>query len=136
QRFGFWSWLSKIAARIPFATRRDGFSGSTLTKKPHASSDGAAGGVPSREERSADATREGSLAYGVWADHSGGTAADSHGLPRFPCLQIDIYECKVRIARVSIRGAGVRGSISLPIAQASSMRACTTDARSRCDAGC
>ena|SRR6266571_997068 len=23
------------------------------------------------------------------ADHSGGTAADSHGLPRFPCLQIE-----------------------------------------------
>jgi len=30
---------------------------------------------------------EGSLAYGSSADHSGGTAADSHGLPRFPCLQ-------------------------------------------------
>jgi hypothetical protein len=34
-----------------------------------------------------------------------------------------MYECKVRIARVSIRGAGVPGSISLPIAQASSMKA-------------
>ena len=33
------------------------------------------------------AAREGSLAYGLLADHSGGTAADLHGLPRFPRLQ-------------------------------------------------
>jgi hypothetical protein len=38
----------------------------------------------------ASAAREGGLAYGLSADHSGGTAADSHGLPRFPCLQIEI----------------------------------------------
>jgi hypothetical protein len=31
---------------------------------------------------------EGGLAYGVSADYSGGTAADFHGLPRCPCLQI------------------------------------------------
>ena len=30
---------------------------------------------------------EGSLAFGFSADYSGGTAADLHGLPRFPCLQ-------------------------------------------------
>jgi len=34
------------------------------------------------------AAREGSLAYGFRADYSGGTAAESHGLPRCPCLQI------------------------------------------------
>jgi len=34
------------------------------------------------------AAREGSLAYGISADYSGGTAADFHGLPRCPCLQI------------------------------------------------
>jgi len=33
---------------------------------------------------------EGGLAYGFSADYSGGTAADSHGLPRYPCLQIEI----------------------------------------------
>jgi hypothetical protein len=37
----------------------------------------------------ASAAWEGGLAYGFSADHSGGTAADSHGLPRFPCLQIE-----------------------------------------------
>jgi len=31
---------------------------------------------------------EGSLAYGLSADYSGGTAAESHGLPRSLCLQI------------------------------------------------
>jgi hypothetical protein len=31
---------------------------------------------------------EGSLAYGLSADYSGGTAADFHGLPRCPCLKI------------------------------------------------
>ena len=30
---------------------------------------------------------EGGLAYGLEADYSGGTAAELHGLPRFPCLQ-------------------------------------------------
>jgi len=39
-------------------------------------------------------SREGSLAYGPLAggedaDYSGGTAAESHGLPRFPCLLSD-----------------------------------------------
>jgi hypothetical protein len=33
------------------------------------------------------AAREGSLACGFSAADSGGTAADSHGLPHFPCLQ-------------------------------------------------
>ena len=40
----------------------------------------------SRERHNLEAW-EGSLAYGFSADYSGGTAADSHGLPRFPCLQ-------------------------------------------------
>jgi hypothetical protein len=34
-------------------------------------------------------SREGSLASGLSADYSGGTAAESHGLPRFPCLPSD-----------------------------------------------
>ncbi len=37
----------------------------------------------------ASAASEGSLAYGFSADYSGGTAADFHGLPRCPCLQIE-----------------------------------------------
>ena len=41
----------------------------------------------SSRERRNPAAREGSLAYGFSADYSGGTAADLHGLPRFPCLQ-------------------------------------------------
>ena len=41
----------------------------------------------SSRERHNPAAREGSLAYGFSADYSGGTAADLHGLPRFPCLQ-------------------------------------------------
>jgi len=45
-------------------------------------------GTLSREEPTASAAREGSLADGCLADHSGGTAADLHGLPRIPCLQI------------------------------------------------
>jgi hypothetical protein len=51
----------------------------------------------------ASAAREGGLAYGFLADHSGGTAADSHGLPRFPCLQneIRVYAAP---AGVSMRG--------------------------------
>jgi hypothetical protein len=35
-----------------------------------------------------DAARGGNLAYGSSADHSGGTAADSHGLPRFPACKL------------------------------------------------
>src|SRR3981189_3697769 len=48
------------------------------------------------------AAREGSLAYGFSADYSGGTAADLHGLPPHPCLQIEIRVYAAR-ARVSMR---------------------------------
>jgi hypothetical protein len=50
---------------------------------------------------------EGSLAYGFAADHSGGTAADSHGLPRIPCLQIKV---RVYVAHrgVSMQAKGAR----------------------------
>jgi hypothetical protein len=48
------------------------------------------------------AAREGGLAYGFSADYSGGTAADSHGLPRYPCLQIKIRVYAAR-AKVSMR---------------------------------
>src|SRR6266852_6586050 len=43
---------------------------------------------------------EGGLAYGFSADHSGGTAADSHGLPRCPCLQIEfrVYDAYVGVS--------------------------------------
>ena len=58
-------------------------------KKPHASGDGAPDGAFSREKRNLSAAWEGGLAYGFSADYSGGTAADSHGLPRCPCLQIE-----------------------------------------------
>jgi hypothetical protein len=49
---------------------------------------GLLGGASSREKRWP--LRRGRV---VWltaqsADYSGGTAADSHGLPHFPCLQI------------------------------------------------
>jgi hypothetical protein len=53
----------------------------------------------SREERAASAASEGSLAYGFSADYSGGTAADFHGLPRCPCLQI---ENRVYVAHRSV----------------------------------
>ncbi len=43
--------------------------------------------TPSLAKGAISAAWEGGLAYGSAADHSGGTAADSHGLPRFPCLQ-------------------------------------------------
>jgi hypothetical protein len=42
------------------------------------------------KSEAACAASEGSLAYGFSADYSGGTAADFHGLPRCPCLQIEI----------------------------------------------
>jgi len=45
-----------------------------------------AGGVPSREERATICGWEGSLAFGNFADHSGGTAADFHGSSPLPEL--------------------------------------------------
>ena len=44
------------------------------------------GGVLSREVGPTTAARKGSLALGIEADYSGGTAADLHGLPHFPGL--------------------------------------------------
>jgi len=51
---------------------------------------GAIGCAPSREER--PPLRLGRVAWltAFSAAYSGGTAADSHGLLRFPCLQIEI----------------------------------------------
>src|SRR6266852_2676620 len=59
------------------------------TKKPHETPWGFRHRSFSRRARPR-AAWEGGLAYGFSADHSGGTAADSHGLPRCPCLQIEI----------------------------------------------
>jgi hypothetical protein len=50
---------------------------------------GRFGSALSREGRAAAAASEGSLAYGLAAAYSGGTAAEFHGLPRCPCLQIE-----------------------------------------------
>jgi hypothetical protein len=58
-------------------------------KKAH-ETPGRIGGALSREERASSAASEGGLAYGFSADYSGGTAAEFHGLPRCPCLQIEI----------------------------------------------
>src|SRR5437879_7527856 len=57
-------------------------------KKPHETPWGLEQRSFSRRARPS-AAWEGCLADGFSADHSGGTAADSHGLPRFPCLQIE-----------------------------------------------
>jgi len=59
-----------------------------LTKKPHETSWGEWQTL-FLAKSTASAAWEGGLAYGFSADHSGGTAADSHGLPRFPYLQIE-----------------------------------------------
>src|SRR5581483_193380 len=61
--------------------------------------DGARGNALSREERGP--LRHGRVAWltASSADHSGGTAADSHGLPRFPCLQI----CNSSLSRPACR---------------------------------
>src|SRR6266403_4504241 len=67
--------------------RQRNFRGAT--KKPHETPRGLRQRSFSRRAR-ASAAREGGLAYGFSADYSGGTAADSHGLPRYPCLQIEI----------------------------------------------
>src|SRR5439155_22431514 len=58
-------------------------------KKPH---DTPRGSKPRSFSRRAwlSAARAGGLAYGFSADHRGGTAADSHGLPRRPGLQTKI----------------------------------------------
>src|SRR5229473_5811673 len=61
----------------------------SATKKPHETAWGGWHGSFSRRARPS-AAREGGLAYGFSADYSGGTAAESHGLPRYPCLQIEI----------------------------------------------
>src|ERR1700687_5468227 len=58
------------------------------TKKPHETPWGFRHRSFSRIARPSAAWK-GGLAYGFSADYSGGTAADSHGLPRFPCLQIE-----------------------------------------------
>src|SRR6267142_985654 len=50
------------------------------------------------------AAREGGLAYGFSADYSGATAADSHGLPRYPCLQIEIRVYAAPRAHVNDHG--------------------------------
>src|ERR1700738_32476 len=63
------------------------------TKKPHTSSDGAQKTAPLLAKDAIPAAREGGLAYGLSADYSGGTAADLHGLPRFPCLQKMKLQC-------------------------------------------
>src|SRR6267378_3875255 len=61
----------------------------STTKKPHETPWGFRHRSFSRRARPS-AAWEGGLAYGFSADYSGGTAADSHGLPRYPCLQIEI----------------------------------------------
>src|SRR5205814_6251900 len=58
------------------------------TKKPHETPWGFRHRSFSRRARPYAAWK-GGLAYGFSADHSGGTAADSHSLPRFLCLQIE-----------------------------------------------
>ena len=66
-------------------------------KKPHASSTGAQKTAPLLAKDAISPAWEGSLAYGISADYSGGTAADSHGLPRFPCLQIGFLVYAARL---------------------------------------
>jgi len=46
----------------------------------------------------------GGLAYGFSAHYSGATAADSHGLPRYPCLQIEIRVYAAPRAHVNDHG--------------------------------
>ena len=53
------------------------------TKKPHENW-GWRAGVLSREEHATSSAWEGSLANGIVADHSGGTAADFHGTSPLP----------------------------------------------------
>src|ERR1700676_33780 len=52
----------------------------------------------------ASAAWEGGLAYGCEADYSGGTAAESHGLPRSSACKLKI-ECKPQEREVSIAAA-------------------------------
>ena len=72
------------------------------TKKPHETPWGFRRRSFSRRAEHS-AAREGGLAYGFSADYSGGTAADSHGLPRFPCLQIE-FRVYAASAGVSMHG--------------------------------
>ena len=74
---------------------------SLARKKPHETSWGFRHRSFSRRAWPS-AAWEGGLAYGSLADHSGGTAADSHGLPRFPCLQIK-FRVYAALAEVSMR---------------------------------
>src|SRR6266702_8025143 len=78
------SWQANSLTNLP---RRGRFH--CPTKKPHETPWGGWHRSFSRRARPS-AAREGGLAYGISADHSGGTAADSHGLPRFPGPQIEI----------------------------------------------
>src|SRR6267378_2300519 len=73
----------------------------STTKKPHETPWGFRHRSFSRRARPS-AAWEGGLAYGFSADYSGGTAADSHGPPRYPCLQIEIRVYAAG-ARVSMR---------------------------------
>jgi hypothetical protein len=57
------------------------------TKKPHCEQRWGSKTAPLLARGAISAAWEGSLAYGFAADYSGGTAADLHSLPRFPCLQ-------------------------------------------------
>src|SRR6267378_3698341 len=68
-------------------------------KKPHETPWGFWHRSFSRRARPSAAWK-GGLAYGFSADHSGGTAADSHSLPRFPCLQIEfrVYAAPDRVS--------------------------------------
>src|SRR5438105_4349034 len=81
---------SNVFKKFPTIPARISFQ----TKKPH-ETPGASGFALSREGRWP--LRQGRVAWltAARADHSGGTAADSHGLPRFPGCQLKI-QCKLR----------------------------------------
>ncbi len=74
----------RALSRIPFGQEISLYQQKSPTRHL-----GACGNILSREECGLLRHWEGGLAYGLSADYSGGTAADSHGLPRFPCLQVE-----------------------------------------------
>jgi hypothetical protein len=80
---------NKSISNAPRLVRFTTLSFQILPKKKPRETPGPYGSALSREERAASAASEGGLAYGFSADYSGGTAADFHGLPRCPCLQIE-----------------------------------------------
>src|SRR6266481_8870689 len=82
----------------------------STTKKPHETPWGFRHHSFSRRARPS-AAWEGGLAYGFSADYSGGTAADSHGLPRYPCLQIEI---RVYAATTSMSTTSAKVANPLP----------------------